>query len=108
MAGLLLSPALINQDWGTLLLETATNLADCNGVNDLINDSTRLPRTGGQTSADALVAVGVSASDAAILVASFGDLAALYRVAHAQQQQVGNNDFFFNARQLLGTSAMPL
>jgi hypothetical protein len=50
----------------------------------------------------------MTVSDAGLMVSSFGDLAALYRIAHAQQQQVGNNDFFFNARLLFGTQPMPL
>jgi hypothetical protein len=107
MAGLLLTPSLINQNWGNAALALAQDLAVCNGINTLINDTGRLPRTGGQTSADALVAVGISAADAPLLVSTFGDLAALYRIAHGQQQQVGNNDFFFSARQLLGTQPMP-
>ena len=61
MAGLMLNPQIINQDWGTALLNAATWLSTCSGINDLINDGVRLPRTGGQTSTDALVTAGLSA-----------------------------------------------
>ena len=106
MAGLLLSPSLINQDWGTLLLQTATSLADCNGVNDLINDGTRLPRTGGQTSTDALVTAGLSPTDAGLHVASFAAMAALWKFS-TNAQTVAMTDFWFQARQLFGTKRMP-
>jgi len=108
VAGLMLNPQIINQDWGNAVMSLARDLALCKGINDVINDTDRLPRSQCQTSTDALVAAGLSQADAGIIVASFADIAALYRVAHAQQQQVGNNDFFFNAKKLLGTVPMPL
>ena len=104
MAGLILNPQIANQDWGNAVRSLATDLAACKGINDLLNDSDRMPGGGSA----ALQSLGFSSTDAGLIVASFGDLAALYRVAHAQQQQVGNNDFFFNAKKLLGTVPMPL
>jgi hypothetical protein len=104
MPGLLLSSTLVNQNWGNAVQSLAEALAQCKGINDLLNDADRMP--GGPSTA--LQNLGLSAADAGLLIASFGDLAALYRVAHAQQQQVGNNDFFFNAKKLLGTVPMPL
>jgi hypothetical protein len=104
MAGLLLNSTLINQDWGNAALNLARALAQCKGISDMIADTQRLPPGG----AAGLQAVGMTAADASLMVSSFGDLAALYRIAHAQQQQVGNNDFFFNARLLFGTQPMPL
>lgn len=109
MAGLLLSQTLINQNWGLAVQNLAQALAACKGINDLLNDTNRMPPTGSPDGgSSALQGLGFSASDAGLIVASFGDLAALYRVSHAQQQQVGNNDFFFNAKKLLGTVPMPL
>jgi hypothetical protein len=104
MAGLPLSPALINQNWGDAVYRLAQALAECKGINDMIADTNRLPPGG----AAGLEAVGVTVSDAGLLVAGFGDLAALYRVGHGQQQQVGNSNFFFNAAGLLGTKPLPL
>jgi hypothetical protein len=104
MAGLLLNSTLINQDWGNAALNLARALAQCKGISDMIADTQRLPPGG----AAGLQAAGMTAADASLMVSSFGDLAALYRIAHAQQQQVGNNDFFFNARLLFGTQPMPL
>jgi hypothetical protein len=104
MAGLILSPSLINQNWGTLLLDTAKKLAECNGVNDLINDTVRLPRTG--TSTDALVTAGLSTTDAGLHVASFAAMAALWKHS-TNVQAAAMTDFWFQARQLFGTNAMP-
>jgi hypothetical protein len=106
MAGLLLSPSLINQDWGNLLLDTATKLARCNGVNDLIHDEVRLPRAQGQNSTDALVTAGLSQTDAGLHVASFAAMAALWKFS-TNAQTTGMTDFWFQARQLFGTSPMP-
>jgi hypothetical protein len=104
MAGLMLNPQIINQDWGTAVLSVARDLALCKGINDVLSDTDRMPGGGSA----ALQSLGLSSSDAGLIVATFSDLAALYRVGHAQQQQVGNNDFFFNAKKLLGTVPMPL
>ena len=104
MAGLLLNPQIINQDWGNAVMSLARDLALCKGINDLLNDADRMPGGGSA----ALQSLGLSSTDAGIIVASFGDIAALYRISHAQQQQVGNNDFFFNAKKMLGTVPMPL
>ena len=106
MAGLLLSPSLINQDWGNALYSAAAALSKCSGINDLINDSTRLPRTGGQTSTDALVTAGVSTSDAALHVASFAAIAALWKFS-TNTTSVAMTDFWFSARQQFGTQPMP-
>ena len=104
MAGLLLSPSLINQDWGNALYSAAAALSKCSGINDLINDSTRLPRTG--TSTDALVAAGLSQADATLHVASFAAMAALWKFS-TNAQTTAMTDFWFQARQLFGTEPMP-
>jgi len=104
VAGLMLNPQIINQDWGTAVLNLARALAQCKGISDILSDTDRMPGGGSA----ALQSLGLSSSDAGLIVATFSDLAALYRVGHAQQQQVGNNDFFFNAKKLLGTVPMPL
>jgi hypothetical protein len=106
MAGLLLTPALINQDWGNALLTAATSLAECNGINDLINDGVRLPRAQGQTSTDALVAAGLSQADATLHVSSFAEVAALWKFS-TNAQTVAMTDFWFHARQQFGTNPMP-
>jgi hypothetical protein len=106
MPGLLLSPSLINQDWGGALLDAAKALARCNGINDLINDGVRLPRTGGQTSTDALVTAGLSPADAALHVASFAETAALWKFS-TNTASVAMTDFWFHARQQFGTNPMP-
>jgi hypothetical protein len=104
MAGLLLNVSLIAQDWGQAVFNLADALATVNGINTLIADAGRLP-PGGEAGLEALD--GMTTTDAGLYVATFGDLANLYKVAHGQQAQPGASDFFFNARQLLGTKAMP-
>jgi hypothetical protein len=46
--------------------------------------------------------VGYSSEDIQLLRASFIDLTKLSRIAHGQDEQVGANDFFWNAKHLLG------
>ena len=102
MAGLILSPALANQEWGTLLWTTARNLADCSGVFDLINDSGRVPPGG----AAGLQAMGMSANDAGLHVAAFGAIAALWKHS-TNVQAAAMTDFWFSARQTMGTKPFP-
>jgi hypothetical protein len=102
MAGLILSPALANQEWGTLLWTTARNLADCSGINDLINDSTRLPPGGSA----GLQAMGMSANDAGLHVAAFASIAALWRHS-TNVTSAPMTDFWFSARQCMGTKPFP-
>jgi len=103
MAGLLLSATLANQNWGNLLLTTAKNLAACNGVNDLINDTTRNPGGG---SAGLVANLGMSTTDAGLHVASFASMAALWKFS-TNAQTATMTDFWFQARQLFGTEPMP-
>lgn len=49
-----------------------------------------------------LTGLGYSAGEVTILRAAVTDLYNLGRVANAQQAQAAANDFFFNARKLLG------
>jgi hypothetical protein len=101
-AGLSAGLSMLNNTCGNAVLNLAKALADCNGIAAMLNDTDRY---NGQTG---LVAAGMSAAGATLLLASFTDIAALYKVAHAQQQQVGNNDFFFHAKLLLGAQPMPI
>ena len=103
MAGLILSPALANQNWGNLLLEAARKLAECSGVNDLLHDTTRLP---GATPTAALLAEGFSQAEADLIVPSFAEVAAVWKFS-TNAQTVAMTDFWFHARQLFGTNAMP-
>lgn len=49
-----------------------------------------------------LVDRGYAAGDVTVLRAAIFDLDKLHQIAHGQAQQVGNNDFFFNADKLTG------
>ena len=111
MAGLMLNPQIINQDWGTAVLTLARALAQCNGIAALIGDTGRNPPGGSA----GLQAAGLAAADADLMVASFTDIANLYGVAHGVAGfqvkigagNLGASDFFFNARKLMGTVPMP-
>jgi hypothetical protein len=96
-AGLQGDIARLNTQAGQAVVNVATSLKACVDFGVMLNDTGRF---NGQTG---LVAAGMSSADATVLLASFTDLTALYKVAHAQQQQIGNNDFFFNAKLLMGT-----
>jgi hypothetical protein len=51
-----------------------------------------------------LTALGYDAPSITLLRASGADLDKLYQVAHALATQGATNDFFFNAKNLLGTA----
>jgi hypothetical protein len=55
----------------------------------------------GKTDAD-LIALGYTQAEVDLIQAAYTDLDNLRKVAAGQQQQVGTNDFFFNAKKLLG------
>lgn len=51
-----------------------------------------------------LTGLGYAAGDITTLRAAYADLDKLYQVAHALATQAATNDFFFNAKNLLGTA----
>lgn len=51
-----------------------------------------------------LTGLGYQPADITLLRNSFTDLDALYKLAHALGTQASANDFFFNAKNLLGTA----
>ena len=51
-----------------------------------------------------LTALGYGAGDITTLRAAAADLDKLYQVSHALATQAATNDFFFNAKNLLGTA----
>jgi hypothetical protein len=99
MAGLPAGTADFDRVFGNAIVAAAQALSACNGLNDLINDPIRMAPGG----LAGLEAKGYDPTTAGLYVASFGDMASLYRVAHAQQAQAAENDFFFNAKLLMGT-----
>jgi hypothetical protein len=56
-----------------------------------------------QQTDEVLTAKGYVAGDITLLRAGIFDMDKLHQIAHAQAQQVGNNDFFFHAGKLTGT-----
>ena len=102
MAGMQTSQNTLDQTLGQAVVALARDLRNVNALNSMLLDTDRY---GG---ASGLIAKGIytQQSDANLVIASFADLAALYQVAHAQRQQVGNNDFFFNAKLLMGTEPL--
>lgn len=51
-----------------------------------------------------LISLGYVQAEVNTLRAAFADLDKLYQVAHALATQAATNDFFFNAKLLLGTA----
>lgn len=96
MPGYPISRNEIDQQIGNAVTDLRDALARCSALNDQL--------TGDTLTAAVLGALDqpYTSAEITLIQNSFGDLAALYRIAHAQQQQVGNNDFFFNARHLTG------
>lgn len=97
-AGLPSDPASLNRTCGAAVTNFSKAFDDCNSLNAMLNDADRYGGSAG------LQAKGMGQPAADLLVASFADIHALYLVAHGQQQQVGNNDFFFHAKLLMGTT----
>ena len=89
----------VNRVCGNSVIQLAQALDQCEGVNSMLNDADRF---NGATGLQANQ--GFTSAQATLIMASFADIHALYLVAHGQQQQVGNNDFFFNAKLLMGTT----
>jgi hypothetical protein len=71
-----------------------------NTLNDIVTVKAWLDS---QTDA-ALIGLGYVQAEVTLLRASFTDLANLSNIAHAQGTQPAANDFFFNAKHLLGLS----
>jgi len=94
----------VNRAAGLVVAQLSDALGDAVAFNTMINDTSRgygsaglqaLAVAGGETS-------GQATTDAGVIIASFADLANLYKVAHGQQAQPGASDFFFNAKLLMG------
>jgi hypothetical protein len=51
-----------------------------------------------------LTGLGYTSAEVTTLRAAFTDLDKLYQIAHALATQAATNDFFFNAKLLLGTA----
>lgn len=77
---------------GQLALQVRDGLAESSQLKALLD---------GQTDA-ALVALGYVQAEVTLMRAAYTDLYNLNRVATAQATQPAANDFFFNARKLLG------
>lgn len=86
----------IDQQLGRAVTDLRDALARCSDINAQL--------TGDTLTAAILGALDqpYTSAEITLIQNSFADLAALAQVAHAQRQQVGNNDFFFNARHLTG------
>ena len=82
----------LNTRLGQLALQVRDSLADSAQLKALLD---------GQTDA-ALIALGYEQAEVTLMRAAFTDLYNLNRVATAQATQPAANDFFFNAKKLLG------
>lgn len=84
---------------GQLATSLAVNLYQCNQFYLLLTSS-----AWGQTN---LVNLGYTSGEATTLINAFTDLGgtgnSLYKIAHAGGTVASANDFFFNAKQLMGT-----
>lgn len=88
----------LNDRLGRAVVALATALDDVVALNAMLNDANRF------NGATGLVAnQGYSSTDAATVMAAFGDLANYAAVAHAAQTVPAVNDFFFHAKLLMGT-----
>jgi hypothetical protein len=81
---------------GQLVMALRDDLYRINQMNTLLLDTSIFADNA------AIAALGYTAGEVTTLKAAFADLNQLYLVAHAQATQGATNDFFFNAKHLVG------
>lgn len=96
-AGLPAGVSDLNRALGQAIVNVAQSLDACLALNTMLNDTDRFGGANGLTTSGLYVA-----TDSSLVMASFADMANLYKVAHGQQAQPGASDFFFNAKKLMG------
>lgn len=95
--GFAITKAGIDQQAGQLVMNVRDDLLRCAQFCDLLNDTSIFPNDA------ALTALGYTSGEVTQLRAAFTDLKALYNVARANGTVPANNDFWFNAKHLVGT-----
>lgn len=91
--------ASVNNKAGQLISQLWTTLRDLREFNSWLNDSNHPDSF--------LIALGFTQAEVTALRAAVSDLASdagLYGVAHAVSHPAANNDFFFNAKKMTGTT----
>jgi hypothetical protein len=94
--GFSLTKADIDNRAGSLILATRNDLALCAQFCDLLNDTSIFPNDA------ALTALGYSSGEVSTLRAAFTDMKSLYSVARAAATVPSANDFWYNAKHLVG------
>jgi hypothetical protein len=102
MPGLQLIDYDINMATGRALAVLANAWNDVLALNNTLNDADRIGGAAGLQSR-----FGFTASDAGLIIASYTDIAALWDVARARRTQPAVNDFWYNAKRLIGPSGLP-
>jgi hypothetical protein len=100
MAGYPLDQNTFNQRTGRAVVNLRNALAECTAIKALLDDTSIL----GNADNSQIIALGFSGAEAVQFRAAFAALAKLDQIAHGQQQQVGNSDFFFDAKHLGGST----
>lgn len=101
MAGYTIDSTGINNKAAQLTSQLWTTLRDLNELNAWLNDATHT---------DAILTASpynIAQADLNVIraaVADLGSTTGLWGVAHAKQTVSANNDFFFNAKKLTGTT----
>jgi hypothetical protein len=83
---------------GSLAMSLRDDLARCAAFCDLLNDTSVFADDA------ALVALGYTQGEVTTLRAAFTDLKKLWSISHAAATQSPANDFFFNAKHLVGVN----
>lgn len=92
MAGIPITKDIVNSRVGYLTKQ----------LRDTLNEITRTKAIFDDLGDDGLTALGFTLTEAQLIRAAFFDLDKVRQVATGQAQQVGNNDFFWNAKHLTG------
>jgi hypothetical protein len=99
VAGLPMEAGDVNRAAGQGIVQVVEAFKTITGLNAMYQDTGR-----GYGIASLTTLLGAPAAN--LIIASYGDLANLVAIAHAQQALAEPSDFFFNAKQLLGTTPL--
>ena len=96
--GFAIAKADIDNKAGSLVMSVRDDLTRCAAFCDLLNDTSIFADD------QALINIGYTSAEVTTLRAAFTDLKKLWQISHAAATQSATNDFFFNAKHLVGVN----
>lgn len=99
----------VNRVCGNAVVDLASALQQCEGINAMLSDADRFNGSTG------LQALGFNVTEAGLLISSFADIVNFASVGRGKagflvqlpgQSSPGATDFFFNAKKLMGVNPL--